>query len=220
MKNIKYYIFDFDSTLVQVETLDELAKICLQDNPDKKAIIKKIKATTKLGMEGKISFNESLKTRLTLIKPHKEQVNFLVKKLVAKISPSLLKNLDFIKNNCDRIYIISGGFKECILPVANKLGIKDNHILANTFIFDRNGKYLGFDDQNPLAQKDGKAKAVELLKLKGEIVVIGDGYTDWKIKAQGAADYFIAFTETVKRPAIIDKADWVIDSFDDLIKFM
>ena len=54
------YIFDFDSTLTRVEALDVLAEITLANNPKKDEIIQEITEITNLGIDGEISFTESL----------------------------------------------------------------------------------------------------------------------------------------------------------------
>ena len=54
------FVFDFDSTLTRVEALDVLAEITLVNNPNKDEIIEEIIEITNLGIDGKISFTESL----------------------------------------------------------------------------------------------------------------------------------------------------------------
>lgn len=54
------YIIDFDSTFVSVESLDELAKIALRDDPSREKTALEISRITALGMEGKLSFEKSL----------------------------------------------------------------------------------------------------------------------------------------------------------------
>ena len=48
-----YFIIDFDSTFVTVESLEELAKITLKDKSGKEEILKEVSRITNLGMEGK-----------------------------------------------------------------------------------------------------------------------------------------------------------------------
>jgi len=210
-------IIDFDSTFVQIECLDELAKIALEKNKDKEKILQQIKKITQKGMEGKISFEKSLKKRLTLFSPTKKEIKKLIKLLSKKITPSFKNNKNFFKKNAKNIYLISGGFKEYILPIAKNFGIDESHILANEFIFDKKGKVLGFDKNNPLSQKEGKAKAVKSLNLKNKVFVLGDGYTDYEIKKLGLADKFFLFCENVKRDHLFSLADEVIYSFDEFL---
>ena len=213
----QYFIIDFDSTIIQTESLEELAEIVLKENSQKSEILRKIKRITNLGMEGKIGFSESLKKRLALLKINKTHLDKLTKILLKKISPSILRNKLFFKKYKKHIYLISGGFKEFVTPVANKLGILKNHTLANNFIFDKKGNVLGFDPNNLLSQNNGKVQTVKNLNLTGEIIVIGDGFTDSQIKNLGAAKKFIAFIENVQRDAIYSNADQVVSTFDEFL---
>jgi D-3-phosphoglycerate dehydrogenase len=61
-----WYIIDFDSTFVQVEALEELARIALKGNPRKKEIIAEVEEITNLGIEGRISFTEGLARRIAV----------------------------------------------------------------------------------------------------------------------------------------------------------
>ena len=64
------YVFDFDSTLTQVEALDVLAEMTLQGRIDRDDIIAKIQEITNLGIDGDISFTQSLESRIQLLKAH------------------------------------------------------------------------------------------------------------------------------------------------------
>lgn len=220
MNQKNYYIIDFDSTFIRCEMLEELAKISLQNNPKKKEILDEIVSICDLGMEGKIPFQESLRRRLQLIVVNKKHLSRLIQKLKNNITPSILKNRQFFLEHHKNIYIISGAFKECIIPITRQFDINDDHILANTFMYDTRGNIIGVDTTNPLAYKHGKAKAVQKLQLKCTIYVLGDGYTDYEIKKLGAADYFVAFTENVKRSNVIKNADYVVKNFEEFLQLI
>ena len=49
------------------------------------------------------------------------------------------------------------------------------------------------------------------------VVVVGDGWTDYEIRAAGAADRFYAFVETAARPKVTAAADAVAASFDEVL---
>lgn len=213
----QYFIIDFDSTIIQTEGLEELAEIILKDNPNKEEVLEQIKTITNLGMNGKIGITASLERRLKLLNVNKDHLENLVKKLKKRISPSILRNKNFFRNFKENIYIISGGFKEFVVPIALELGVLDTHILANTFRFDKKGNVLGFDNKSLLTKENGKFEAVKNLNLKGEIVVIGDGFTDMQIKNLGAAKKFVAFIENVNRKAITKNADQIVSSFDEFL---
>jgi len=200
-------IIDFDSTLVKLEGLEELAEISLKNNPRRDDLINQICAITNLGMTGKISFQESLEERLMLFSPNKKHLNELVSLLRGNITESILRNSTFFKENAENIYIISGGFREWILPIIKDMGLVEENLLANEFIYSNDGSIVGFDRKNPLAQSGGKADVVGTLDLKGVTVMIGDGYTDYEVKKQGFADKFIIFEENISRTEIATLSD-------------
>ena len=211
------FIIDFDSTFVKCESLDELARISLQNNPDRDKILQKIDRITKQGMDGTMPFDRSLEARLRLFQSSKRDIERLILLLKKSITLSFKNNKDFFLKNNKKIYIVSGGFKEYIVPVLSEFGISDDHIFANTFIFKKNGIVAGLDKKNFLAHPRGKAKAVKSLKLLGKIVVIGDSYTDYEIKKENLADMFVAFIENVKRPNVVKLADKTVRSFDEFL---
>lgn len=213
----KFYIFDFDSTFIQTEGLEELLSLSLKNDPARDEKMRRIQEITNKGMEGKLDFRQSLEERVKLLKAEKKDLEKLTKILKKKISVSILRNKKFFKDNKNAIYIISGGFKEFVIPIAKLFGIEEAHVLANNFLYNSKGQITGFNKQNLCSQSEGKVKAVQKLKLNGEIIVIGDGFTDYQIKELGVAKKFIAFTENVYREHVVEKADGEIRSFDEFL---
>jgi D-3-phosphoglycerate dehydrogenase / 2-oxoglutarate reductase len=214
-KNI--YIIDFDSTFIQSEGLEELAAIALKGHPKREDVLKEIAAITKLGMEGKISFDSALSRRLKLLVADTNDIDKVVKTLKRQISVSVKRNKQFFTENNHTIYIISGGFKEFIVPIVSQYGISDDHVFANSFTYDKEGKITGYDKKNPLAQRNGKALVVQKLTLKGNIFVIGDGFTDYQIKEYIPSAQFYAFTENITRELVTKKADRIVKTFDEFL---
>lgn len=199
--------------------MDKLAEIALSENPEKKNVLEKITEITRQGMNGEIPFDVSLSKRLALFQPDKKHLDKLVKILKKNITDSVKKNRKFFRKYENNIYIITGGFKDYVFPVIKSFCLDLNHVLANEFIFDENGRVVGFNKKNLLAQAGGKIKQVKALKLKGNVYVIGDGYTDYEIKEKGAAHKFIAFCENVKRENVIKKADLTVSNFHEFVSF-
>ena len=236
---LKYFVIDFDSTFITLEGLDELARVALKNSPDK---ISKIEQITKDGMVGKIGFRDSLESRISILEAGIKDIEATVKILKKNITPSVLRNKKFFKLNSQNIYIISGGFEELILPVVEDFGIPLENILANKFTFNK-GKISGFDKTRATSQAQGKAQAIRDLGLSGEVVVVGDGFTDLEIKRVNSAVIphlmrdpekvawipgqarndsvttykFIAFVENVYRETIVSQADAVARDFDELL---
>jgi D-3-phosphoglycerate dehydrogenase len=217
MENPKYFIIDFDSTFTQVEALDELGEISLKDHPDKDKILKEIVDLTNSGMEGKSSFTQNLTRRIELLKANKRHLKPLIEKLKTKVSPSIQRNRSFFSHFSDNILIVSSGFREFIVPIVTEFGIKAENVYANTFVYDENDNIIGFDKSNVLCLDKGKIQQIKNLNLKGDVYVIGDGYTDYEIKEAGLANKFYAFTENVERKAVLEKAEHIAPSLDEFL---
>ncbi|EON75818.1 D-3-phosphoglycerate dehydrogenase [Lunatimonas lonarensis] len=213
----KKFIIDFDSTFTQVEALDILGEISLQQDPEKEKKLQAIKDITDKGMEGSITFRESLEQRLSLLNANRSQIASLIDSLRNKVSTSFHRNKEFLKENADDIYIISNGFKDFIIPIVAEYGIKEENVFANEFVYDEAGHIVDFNRENPLSKNNGKPETIKRLNLEGDIYVVGDGYTDYEIKASGVANKFYAFTENVNRPRVLAKADHVAPSFDEIL---
>ncbi len=211
------YVFDFDSTLTRVEALDVLAEITLKDKSNKNEIISEIQKITNLGIDGDISFTESLERRIKLLNAHRDNLEPLVSELRQKISKSIESNKDFFQNYSDDIYVISCGFKEFIDPIVEEYDIPSSRVYANTFKFDAEGFIIGFDEANVLASHNGKIECLRSLKLEGEVQVIGDGYSDYVMREAGIADKFFAYTENVSREKATRKADHVTPNLDEFL---
>jgi len=210
------YIFDFDKTIVSVESLDLLAEVSLDHDPEKGKVAHRINTLTEQGMNGILSFDESLKKRFALLSLTDEHIIKTIKQLKHAITRSILRNKSFFKNNVEHIYVVSGGFKEYIVPVIQMLGLREDHVYANTLKRNSKGKIIGFDSNNPLSKENGKVEVVKSLE-KSNIVVIGDGFTDAQIKKMGAAKRFVVFTEHVAREKVVEAADEIVKSFDEFL---
>jgi D-3-phosphoglycerate dehydrogenase / 2-oxoglutarate reductase len=217
MNTEKHFVFDFDSTFVQVEALEELAAISLKNHRQRDKRMKEIGRLTHLGVDGKIPFNESLDKRVALLEGQLVHIDALVKVLKRKVSVSIKRNKAFFKDNASNIWVISAGFQEFIQPIVKEYGIRPEQVLANTFTYSRDGKITGVDHNNLLSRHNGKRDQLKALKLKGEVYVIGDSYSDYIMKTGGINARFVAFTENIKREGITEKADQVAPSFDEFL---
>lgn len=211
------YVFDFDSTLTRVEALDVLAELTLQGKSNKDEIIAEIQKITNLGIDGDISFTESLESRIKLLHAHKNDLEHLVNELRQKISKSIASNKDFFEKYADDIYVISCGFKEFIDPIVKEYNIPSDRVYANTFKFDDAGNIVGFDEDNVLSQHNGKIQCLKDMNLEGEVQVIGDGYSDYVMREAGIADKFFAYTENVHRDKAADNADHITPNLDEFL---
>ncbi len=211
------YVFDFDSTLTRVEALDVLAEMTLHGKEERDEVIKEIQHITNLGIDGDISFTESLERRIKLLKANKKHLAPLVKELRKKISKSIVSNKEFFEKYSEDIYVISCGFKEFIDPIVKEYNIPSERVYANTFDFDEEGNIIGFDEDNVLASHNGKIECLRQLDLDGEVQVIGDGYSDYVMREAGIAHKFFAYTENVHREKAASNADHVTPNLDEFL---
>ncbi|OEK01652.1 3-phosphoglycerate dehydrogenase [Roseivirga sp. 4D4] len=214
---VQHFVIDFDSTFTKVEALDILGEISLENHPEKDKRLQLIKDVTDKGMAGEMSLRESLESRINILDAHQSHLDELVRRLSKLVSKSISRNQTFFEHNAANTFIVSNGFKEFIVPVVTQLGIRPEHVFANDFIFDDNGAIIDFNRENVLSSNGGKVKQIEQLSLKGNVHMIGDGYTDYEVRKAGAANTFYAYTENIERDSVKAHADHIAPSFDEIL---
>ncbi|HEX4887017.1 MAG TPA: phosphoglycerate dehydrogenase [Luteibaculaceae bacterium] len=210
-----HFVFDFDSTFIRLEALDVLCEMIHGSRQPQRLI--DIQHLTQLGMEGKLSLKESLLKRIELLEAHRDHLPLLIDRLRQEVTASVKRNRRFFQEYSEQVYVISNGFSEIITPIVAEFGIRPERVMANTFRFDNQGAIVGFDERNPLCDNKGKAIRLQMEQLQGEVVVIGDGYTDYEMREAGAATRFYAFSENVARPVVMAKADHIAPSLDEIL---
>ncbi len=204
------FLFDFDSTLVSVETVDELVRLALEGAEPSRAegVLAEVHHITDLGMEGAMPLSESFARRLAAASIRREHVEAFGREIIPRITPGLAPLLGEIRSAGHDVRILSGGFLDCIAPVADALGINSDHVHANVLRF-RDG--VASAVEGDLIVSDGKTRAIRGLKSSGAIVgdacMVGDGSTDLAALAPGAADMFIGFGVHVVRPTVRDTCE-------------
>ena len=98
-----------------------------------------------------------------------------------------------------------------------------DQVYANRFVFDQNGLVTGYDRSNPLAQAGGKIRVARDVIKRGRgsdarTIALGDGYTDYEMRAAGVADTFYAFTENVRRDSVVALADAEVKRMEDFMR--
>ncbi|CAG9536198.1 unnamed protein product [Cercopithifilaria johnstoni] len=204
--------FDVDSTLYANEMIDEFAKYlhCYE-----------VAKFTEEAMNGEIPFRESLKIRLSILKPTRKQLDDFIQERELRLTPGSEALVAELHRRLIPVYLISGGFFSMILPVAKILKIPATNIYANEMFFDENGFFIGFDETRVTSDSDSKnfGKAAVCKNLKDEkgyqnLIMIGDGVTDLETSAQ--ADLFIGFGGNRCREVVKRKASWFVYDFDTL----
>ncbi|XP_014486148.1 PREDICTED: phosphoserine phosphatase [Dinoponera quadriceps] len=210
-KNADAVTFDVDSTVIQEEGIDELAKFCGKGE--------EIAELTKCAMEGDMTFQKSLSTRLQIINPSLAQIKEFLNTHQPKLTDGIEELVSALRAHGKQVFLVSGGFDSLIMPVAAKLNIPPEHLYANKLMFYFTGEYAGFDKDQPTSKSGGKAEVIQRLKKeKGfeTIVHIGDGATD--LEASPPADAFIGFGGNVIRENVKSRTQWYITNFNDLTK--
>ncbi|OVA02149.1 hypothetical protein BVC80_8787g15 [Macleaya cordata] len=212
-RNADAVCFDVDSTVCLDEGIDELAEFC--------GAGKAVAEWTARAMSGSVPFEEALAARLSIFNPSLSQLQDFLEKRPPKISPGIDELIKTLKANNTDVYLISGGFRQMIQPVASHLGIPVENIFANRLLFGSSGEFVGFDKNEPTSRSGGKATAVENIRKAHQykaMVMIGDGATDLEARRPGGADLFICYGGVQHREAVAAKADWLVFHFRDLIK--
>lgn len=163
--------FDMDSTLIQTECIDELAK--------RAGVGEKVRAITERAMRGEIDFKESFTERVALLKG----LDASVMKDIAEHLPlteGVPRLMKVLKTCGYKIAILSGGFTYFGEYLRQRFGF--DYVYANELEIDDNGKLTG---QYVGEIVDGKRKA-ELLRLIAQVehvnlaqtIAVGDGAND------------------------------------------
>lgn len=213
LKKSHIVCFDVDSTVIQDEGIDELAKFCGK-GPE-------VERLTKEAMGGSMTFQEALRRRLNIIRPTQGQIREFLK-LNPSILTSGIKNLiNKLKSENKEVYLITGGFDCLINPVAEQVGIPLENVFANKLFFTYNGEYAGFDTNQPTSHSGGKGEAVSIIRRKSQrdvkITMVGDGATDMEAVAPNQADYFIGFGGNVVRDSVQKNAQYYATNFHSLV---
>jgi len=182
-------ILDFDSTLITHESLEELLK---RARPDLAA---EIAAITAAGMDGSMSFRESMQRRLALARPSREEVEALGREALGWITPGLEEVLADVSAE---LWLVSGGIVEALLPVAGRLGIPKERILATEALWSADGEMLTVDARDKPEQIRPHAAAMAKPR-----VLVGDGMTDYEPFREGLVDHFVAFTANIRRMPVV-----------------
>ena len=202
--------FDMDSTLIQTECIDELAK--------KAGVGDKVAEITARAMRGEIDFKESFKERVALLKG----LDVSVMQEIAEnlpITEGADRLMTVLKQCGYKIAILSGGFTYFGEYLQRRYGV--DYVYANELEIGDDGKLTG----NYVGEiVDGHRKA-ELLKLIAQVekvdlaqtIAVGDGANDLPMISE--AGLGIAFHA---KPRVVANAEQSINTLglDGILYFL
>jgi phosphoserine phosphatase len=169
--NIKLMVSDMDSTLISIETIDEVARQVGLSN--------EVSFITEEAMQGQLDFSESFKKRLSILKGVGTESFNEVYKNKMELNPGASELVKFLKSIKIKTALVSGGVNFFAEKVTDVLGI-DTYRANDVEIKNEalTGKVLG-------AVIDAKAKANYIEELCNyyelspkQVIAIGDGAND------------------------------------------
>ncbi len=166
----KLLVSDMDSTIVQSETLDDIAESV--------GIGEQVKAITARAMQGEIGFRQALGERVSLLEGMAEDVFYEIANTV-QFNSGAEKLVGLARQQGLRTVLVSGGFEPIVKVVANRLGF-DRYVCNLLEI--SNGRLTG-KIVDPIVDGDTKLNILkeecQLLSIHpSQVCAIGDGAND------------------------------------------
>lgn len=177
LADFRLLVMDMDSTLITIETIDELA--------DLMGLKSEVATVTAQAMRGEIEYDESLRRRLALLKGLDERALARVYDERLQLSPGAERLLAQAKSHAIRTLLVSGGFTHVTDRLKSRLGL--DYTYSNRLGIE-NGQLTG-EVLGRIVNAD--AKRDELIRVRDElgidreqIIGVGDGANDLKFLAE------------------------------------
>ena len=198
LSNYKMLVCDMDSTLIQNECIDEVADLI--------NFKKEIAEITEQTMMGHLSFDESIKKRVSLLKGINVSAFEKIINEKIKLQPYVMEWIDYVKKFNLKTIIVSGGFTYFVEFVRNAL--KMDHAYANELqIVDGvlTGKLNG-----DIINAEKKANIIKALSHQfgfksDEVISIGDGANDLLMFKESGLSISMH-----GKPILNDFVDWTV----------
>ena len=176
LSDFKLLVMDMDSTLITMETIDELA--------DMVSIKVEVAAITERAMRGEIEYDQSLRERLALLKGLDQSALQRVYDERLKFSPGAERMLDKVRAAGIKTLLVSGGFT--YMTDRLKTRVQLDYTYSNVLEIS-NGKLTG-KVLGEIVNADAKLAALkriagEIGASPAQIAGVGDGANDLKFLA-------------------------------------
>ncbi|WP_281950477.1 phosphoserine phosphatase SerB [Nitrosophilus kaiyonis] len=198
---MKLCVFDFDSTLMDGETIDFLA--------GELGLKEKVAEITEMAMRGELDFFESLITRVKLLEGLEvEKVDKICKNL--PFMPGAKETIDELKKMGYKVVVFSGGFRNATTHAKKVLGLDADF---SNILHSKNGKLTGLvggDMMFDFSKGDMLRRLQELLGIKkDDTIAVGDGANDRSMFAFAKTKIAFCAKDILKKEAnvIIEKKD-------------
>jgi phosphoserine phosphatase len=198
---MKLAVFDFDSTLMDGETIDFLAEPL--------GLKEKVAVITERAMRGELDFFESLTTRVQLLEGlEMKKVDEICHNL--PFMPGAKETIDALKNRGFRVVVFSGGFRNATSHARDILGFDADF---SNVLHAKEGRLTGLvggDMMFDFSKGDMLQRLQALLDVTPEeTVVVGDGANDRSMFAHAATRIAFCAKEILKKEAnvVIDTKD-------------
>jgi phosphoserine phosphatase len=196
LSDFRLLVMDMDSTLITIETIDELA-----DLVGRKA---EVAAVTAQAMRGEIEYDESLRRRVAVLKDLPESALDRLYTERVRLSPGAERLLGAVRNAGLKTLLVSGGFTHVTEKLKARLDL--DYVRANTLGVE-NGRFTG-DLVGGIVNAEIKREALisarnQVGAAKDQIIAIGDGAND--LKFMGEAGVSIAYHA---KPVVREKATY------------
>lgn len=194
-------VMDMDSTLIQQEVIDEIARI--------HGVYDEVSAVTERAMQGEIPFGSALSERVKLLAGAPESVFQDVLNTI-ELTPGAEHFVQVLQGLGYKTAVVSGGFIQVAEPLARKLGL--DYAFANQLEV-KAGKLTG-RLVGPVVDKQRKGDLLESMAQTErisleQVIAIGDGAND--LEMLDRAGLGIAFN--AKR-VVQEQADTAINQHD------
>jgi phosphoserine phosphatase len=177
LADFRLLVMDMDSTLITIETIDELADLV--------GFKAQVAAITEAAMRGEIEYNESLRRRVAVLKDLGAEALQRVYDERVRLTPGAEKLLARVRSCGLKTLLVSGGFTYVTDRLQQRLGLDYTRSNCLEIVDGKlTGRLVG-----EIVNADGKREALMEVRerlgvAKAETIGIGDGANDLKFMSE------------------------------------